>query len=296
MNNLILGTVQLGIPYGIANTVGQPNQAEANAIVGSAYNGGITFFDTAQAYGQSESVLGAALAQHSIQDKVHVITKLSPELPHTAEALKKTLLQSSKKLGVSRFYCVMLHREEQLPLLDGDVGRVLAEQQKQGLLEHIGISVYTPKKALEALRHPLISVIQLPANIFDRRFEQAGVFTLAEELSKEIHIRSVFLQGAVLMPAAALPACLAELVPSVQKLHILAQKYTVRIACLALGFMQDRYRNAKILFGAEAAWQVSENMNYIRQAAALPPFVWKECERLLPPQTAELLNPALWKR
>lgn len=66
-----------------------------------------------------------------------------------------------------------------------------------GRVQKIGISVYEPEAALEALNHPRVDVVQIPSSIFDRRFITAGVFEIAKTLKKELHVRSVFLQGRV---------------------------------------------------------------------------------------------------
>jgi len=55
-SHLVLGTAQLGLPYGIANQTGQPDQVVATAIIREAWNQGIREFDTAQGYGDSEQV------------------------------------------------------------------------------------------------------------------------------------------------------------------------------------------------------------------------------------------------
>ena len=77
---LVLGTAQLGMSYGIANSMGQPDQDVANAIVREAWDSGICKFDTAQAYGDSERVLGAALNVLGVVSVAKVISKLDPRL------------------------------------------------------------------------------------------------------------------------------------------------------------------------------------------------------------------------
>ena len=104
---LILGTVQLGQPYGIANTTGQPEQQEANSIVRTAWDAGIMLFDTAQGYGNSESVLGAALRHCNATDTARIITKLAPTLPADAPDLRSSVTRSLRTLGVKKLYCLM---------------------------------------------------------------------------------------------------------------------------------------------------------------------------------------------
>ena len=63
---LVLGTVQLGLDYGIANENGKPTQDQATAIIQKAWDNGIREFDTAQAYVTIENVLGIALKKLGI--------------------------------------------------------------------------------------------------------------------------------------------------------------------------------------------------------------------------------------
>ena len=59
---LALGTVQLGIPYGIANQTGMPDDTTALEILRAAHEHGYTWLDTAAGYGQSEAVIGRLAA------------------------------------------------------------------------------------------------------------------------------------------------------------------------------------------------------------------------------------------
>ena len=57
-----MGTAQLGMAYGVANLAGRPSAAQASALIATCVARGITWFDTAEAYGDSELVLGQAFA------------------------------------------------------------------------------------------------------------------------------------------------------------------------------------------------------------------------------------------
>src|ERR1700759_4097627 len=72
---LVMGSVQLGLAYGAANRTGKPSREAALRLVEHAVDGGISQFDTARAYGDSEYRLGEALAERKT---VRAITKLSP--------------------------------------------------------------------------------------------------------------------------------------------------------------------------------------------------------------------------
>ena len=75
-SKITLGTVQFGLDYGIANTDGKPSYEKARDIVATACENGITSFDTAAAYGDSEKVLGQIFKELQIKDKVQVVSKV----------------------------------------------------------------------------------------------------------------------------------------------------------------------------------------------------------------------------
>lgn len=292
----ILGTAQLGMPYGIANVAGQPDRTSAIAIVSAALENGVVFFDTAQAYGASETVLGEALHACGGAARAQIITKLQPDLPDSFAALLELAHASIVRLGVASLYCLMLHREEALSLLSGSVGRALSRCLETGLAKNAGISVYTPHAALQALRHPLISIVQIPTSLFDRRFEDAGVFALAQKLGKELHIRSIFLQGIVCMDPWALPPGLQGLAPTLERFRAACEKEGCTQTQGALGWILRRYPGSRIVFGAERPGQVRENLDFARRWDRLSPAYWQATADLRPPQIPELLNPALWPR
>lgn len=295
-SSLILGTVQFGLDYGIANSQGKPDQEQVNAIVRFALANDVTTFDTAQDYGDSEQVLGLALKKASASEHVRVITKLAPSVAQSGETVAQSLERSRQRLAVPGFFCVMLHKEEQLHLLFGTLGQRLAALKKDGLLKNIGISVYTPKCALAALANPLIDIVQLPASLFDRRFEQAGVFMAAQMLGKEIHIRSIFLQGALLMQPEALPSFLKPIEQNLARFRELCRANALAPSQAALLWIQQRYPCAKIIFGAESPRQLRENLDAAIWQKGIPPMLIEQLNTCLPPQDEEILNPSLWKR
>ena len=74
-SKITLSTVQFGLDYGIANTGGKPSYEKSRDIVATAYENGITSFDTAAAYGDSEKVLGQIFQELKIKNKVQVGSK-----------------------------------------------------------------------------------------------------------------------------------------------------------------------------------------------------------------------------
>ena len=294
LSRLVLGTVQLGLDYGIANTSGKPSQNIANSIVAASYGGGIRCFDTALAYGESEAVLGRALKEGGIRD-VKIVSKCSPELSDNAgDELLRDVERSLDRLGVKSLYCLMLHDEDHLELLHGEIGDALELLVGQRKVKRVGISVYTPQRALEALEHPMINVLQVPASLFDRRFESAGFFFKAKTLGKEIHIRSTLLQGVLCMEPEKLPPFLQELSPSLTEFRSVCLERGITPAAAALAWCLTAYPDASVLFGAETERQVLDNLEAV--PLAKENFLMDKLTAILPPQKEEVLSPLYWSR
>ncbi len=204
-SRLALGTVQFGLPYGVANSGGQVGLEEAAAIVAAARTVGIDTLDTAIAYGDSEARLG----QIGVPGWC-VVTKLPavPESCPDVSAWVKTAVDGSlERLKIGRLHGLLVHRSDQLLGTQGEaLSKALAQIKAQGLVEKIGVSIYGPEE-LDALwpRHPL-DLVQAPFNIFDRRMAETGWFTKLHAAGIEIHARSAFLQGLLMMKPSERPA------------------------------------------------------------------------------------------
>jgi aryl-alcohol dehydrogenase-like predicted oxidoreductase len=293
-SQLILGTVQLGLPYGIANETGQPPEDQAFEMIRLAVENGVLTFDTAQSYGTSEAVLGNAINQLGNKDYIKIITKL----PHTFEVAnaRRLLAESMQRLQVQEIHCLMLHKEEQLVLLDGALGDELHSYLELGLIHHIGVSVYTPEAALAALQHPSVSIVQVPASVFDRRFEQAGVFEIARQNSKSVHIRSALLQGVLCMTPDKLPSYLISLAEPLTAFRQLCYSHQIAPAHAAIGWLLFRYPGMGVIFGADSPEQLVENMELLSKFFEVTVDFWSKLSSICPEQSAALLNPTFWKK
>lgn len=260
-SRLVLGTVQLGMDYGVANRQGKPSEDNAQAIVAAAWEGGVRLFDTAQGYGDSEAVLGSVFSRLGIVAEARVVTKLHPAMDLlNAGLVRRSVEASLERLGCSKAYGLMLHREEQLELWGQGLGNTLRGLVRDGLAERLGVSVYSPDAALAVLRTEGFDMIQVPSNVLDQRFERAGVFAIAEKLGKEVHVRSVFLQGLFFLEPGDLRGNLAHAGPVLRRLRGLAGEAGLSLQQFALAYARVAWPQASILFGAEAPGQVRENL------------------------------------
>jgi aryl-alcohol dehydrogenase-like predicted oxidoreductase len=195
---LALGTVQFGLPYGIANQGGQVSLAEAGAMLRRARDSGVDTLDTAISYGESERRLG----EIGVRDW-QIISKL-PATPDGCGDVEKwvadELAGSLQRLKVEGLYGLMLHRPQQLLENNGaKLYRALEQARDHGLVRKIGISIYSPDELnLVRAKYP-IDIVQAPFNVMDRRLIATGWLERLASQGTELHVRSIFLQGLLLM-------------------------------------------------------------------------------------------------
>ena len=292
-SRLVLGTAQLGMEYGIANTTGHPDIKKACAIVQSAWEGGIREFDTAQAYGISEKVLGKAIAENNLNKRAMITTKLNSKINHLSKrAVFNSVEQSLRNIGISKFKCIMMHGEHVLQQWNNGTGKIMDELIGSNLVEWIGISVYSPHAALRAMENESITAIQIPSNILDRRFEKAGLF--GDNLSKktQMYVRSVFLQGLLLSDPDTLPSKIMYTRPILNRFAALSRRYDISKLELALGYAKEAYIRAKIIIGVETPEQISENLRVWK--SRFPTHLVQEAEKSFQGVDEKILNPFLW--
>ena len=205
INRIALGTVQFSQDYGVANHTGQVPQPEAHSMLHLADSNGIDTLDTAIAYGDCEKMLGKAGVR-----RFRVITKL-PEAPKGCSDISpwvhEQVLASLARLGVSSMYGLLLHQPAQLLGAQGEnLYRSLQELKEKGLVRKIGVSIYNPHDLKEISRTFQFDLIQAPFNLVDRRLEKTGWLKKLKDKGIEIHTRSAFLQGLLLMSPKIIPA------------------------------------------------------------------------------------------
>lgn len=290
---LVLGTAQLGMAYGVANRHGAPDSATAAAIVQAAWDGGVREFDTARAYGDSEAVLGRALRDLGLAGAARIVTKTDPAWDgQDAGQLRRDVEESLRRLGVERVSGLLLHRENLLERWDGGLGAMLRGLVDQGLVERVGVSVYSAAATHTALALDGMGLIQLPSNILDRRFEAAGIFAQTAQQGATVHVRSVFLQGLLLMDPQQVPQRLSGARGVVEEFQLLAAAYGLTPPEAALGYATRAYAGAGVLFGAETAEQVRANLAAASRGVT-DAFV-AEARRRFAAVPEQILNPSLW--
>jgi aryl-alcohol dehydrogenase-like predicted oxidoreductase len=283
---LALGTAQLGMKYGVANNIGRPSDVEVKKILQLASLHGVNTLDTAIAYGNCEERLGKI----GVSDW-QIISKL-PALRGDSKNIDKevrVLVQDSlRRLGVERIHGLLLHHPSQLLEKNGvALYRALEQVKQEGLVQKIGISIYDPLSLETFLLSFNFDIVQLPVNPFDRRVVISDWASRLKSLGIELHVRSIFLQGLLLMQKEKRPTQFDRWSPLWNKWHEWLQDMDMTSLQACLGFVSSIPLVDRILVGVESADQLLEVIEIMKKPAIVIP-------QELASDDLDLINPANW--
>lgn len=284
-SRLALGTVQFGLAYGIANQAGQVTRADAAAILAAARAGGLDTLDTAIAYGDSEACLGAAgVAGWRVVSK---LPTLPDDCPDVAAWVATQLAASLGRLGVDRLHGLLLHNPRQLLGAQGTaLAAALRSARADGLVGRIGVSIYAPDDL--AAIYPVLppDLVQAPLNLVDRRLVESGWLQRLADDGVEVHTRSSFLQGLLLMPQ--LPARFAPWRTLWARWQDWLAGHPGQAAAACLAYPLGLPQVARVVIGVDSPAQFAELLaasQALPAAGELPDLACAD-ERLI--------NPSLW--
>ena len=203
-SKLAIGSANFGLDYGLCNTSGKLSTKEISAILFFAQKAGIEVVDTAEAYGDSEARIGSLCdnAQFNFVTKIGV----GYENEFFDQNVNNSVKQSCRRLKQSQLYAVMLHRPEVLLSSQAsEVVRELYTLKERGIISKVGISVYSPEIIAAISKLIKLDIVQVPFNIFDQQILSSGWSDKLKRKGVEIHTRSVFLQGLLLIKQSNLP-------------------------------------------------------------------------------------------
>ncbi len=251
---LCLGTAQFGLPYGITNKAGQVAESEVRRILAVAAQHGIEMFDTAQAYGSAESVLGQC-------SPPPLRRRLISKLPAQADpdVWEQSFQASLIRLQTDRLDGFLLHRSADL--LGPQADRLLDWLESlgdRGLVQRLGVSIYDASE-LEGLPLDRLQLVQLPLSLYDQRLLQDGTVDQLKSAGLAVHARSLLLQGLLLKPADQWPLFLS---PGFREhhrqlmLHLTERGLSLLHAALALARSCDGLE--AVLVGVLSAEELSE--------------------------------------
>jgi aryl-alcohol dehydrogenase-like predicted oxidoreductase len=283
---IVLGTVQLGLDYGINNSTGKPSVEEALSILDLARKSEIKFLDTAKAYGTAIQVIGKF---HQKRPAFHIISKFHV---HNGVFEEAEFSQDLKTLNIASMEALLFHSFADYKNNQQEISK-LEQLKAEKKLNKIGVSIYTNNELEEVIDDGRIDVIQLPFNLLDNDNWRGKLLLKAKEKGKEIHVRSVFLQGLFFQNTEEVPSKLLSLIPYLRAIHEIAQDLNLTIEQLALMYVLQQSYIDKVLFGVDNLHQLQTNVYLIQD---LPKFDVRDIvNTTIEVQEMTLLNPVNWK-
>lgn len=288
MMRLALGTAQFGLPYGIANQDGQVKRSAVKTMLQLAAANGIDTLDTAIAYGESEACLGEVGTQN-----FKLITKL-PAVPDSCTDVsgwvQEQVAASLARLGVNALYGLLLHRPQQLLESDGKIlFQTLQGLKKTGQVQKVGVSIYTPSELEVLTPRYRFDLVQAPFNLVDRRLHTSGWLKRLKDEGVEIHTRSAFLQGLLLMSQDSIPNKFSPWADLWDKWHDWLEHHAASAVQGCLAFPLSFSEIDRVVVGADSVSQLQQIISAASSDAPvdLPDL---QCD------AENLINPAHWSQ
>jgi aryl-alcohol dehydrogenase-like predicted oxidoreductase len=289
-----LGTVQFGLDYGVSNRKGITEATEVREILTLAWKSGITILDTAVSYGMSEEIIGQSTpegASFQIVTKTPIFKKDRIDKAD-ATRLKKTFSKSLTRLEQPAVYGLLVHHANDLLVPGGPyLWQAMEGLKETGLVKKIGASVYSPREIEELAEKYGLDLIQLPVNVFDQRMIHGGYLRHLKGLGIEIHSRSVFLQGLLLMTPEELSPYFNPIRPMMMQFHSTLQNQRISPLAAALRFVYRQPEIDYIIAGVNNHAHLEEIINVVHNMETWGNFDFS----VYAVHEESIINPSLWR-
>jgi aryl-alcohol dehydrogenase-like predicted oxidoreductase len=287
-NKLILGTVQMGLNYGVNNIIGRNSEKVCHEILLNAYLSGIRTLDTAEAYGVAHHIIGKFHKNYPL-NRFSIITKLPHEI--NKNSIETRVKEYLNELGVENIDVLMFHTFQSFEKNYSAI-KLLEVLKEKGLVKNIGVSVYENFELRKLIDEDFVSVIQLPYNLFDNFSIRGELMQKLKSKGKIIHTRSAFLQGLFFKNRKDNNEIVRKLNKELLIIDNIANNCTITIEELALNYCIQEENVDNVIIGVDSIEQLRSNLKATN--TLLKSEILNEINEIKVDDLA-LLNPSLWK-
>ena len=287
---LIIGTAQWGLDYGISNSKGKTDKCEVENILKTAKQYGINTLDTASAYGDAEKIIGELKTEDS-----KIITKISigdqdKDAKESRKDMHNKVKRSFSDLGEFKLEGVLVHDPDNLETCKNSWSwDALKDIKEEGYMEKIGISVYNPSQAEKLAEIYKPDIIQLPFNAFDQKAANLGTLKRLKDEGIEIHARSIFLQGLLLMNIKDISKYFSPWMSEIERWHKYCFKNKLTLLEGAIANAMNEENIDKFLVGIEDTRQLVQIVD-VSKRQVRNSFKSSQSE-----SNEGLINPSKWR-
>ena len=288
IEKIILGTVQMGLDYGINNSSGKISLDNSCMIFSKAFELGIDTIDTAEAYGNAHQVIGKF---HLLNPKIKfkVITKIPHDI--IAREIEQKIRTYINDLNVDSLEVLMFHSFESYES-NRSVIKDLNNLKNLGLIKHIGVSVYTNNQIETLLNNDDINVVQMPFNLLDNESIRGDLMNKMKVKGKIIHTRSTFLQGLFFKENFEKSIISQKLSNELIAVKKISKEENVSISNLAFSYCLNQKNIDQVLIGVDSEIQLIQNTNALNYKIDKKTIKKINAIKV---NNSDLLNPSLWR-
>lgn len=287
MSKIILGTVQMGLDYGINNELGKISLDDSHRILLNAHVSGIKALDTAEAYGNAHKVIGEFHKSYP-NYRFNIVTKV----PHSIEenSIEIKIKEYLEDLEVNCLEILMFHSFDSFKSNQFTVDKLL-ELKSKGLINHIGVSVYTNDQLEYLLDKDDITVVQLPFNLLDNYSVRGDLLEELKLKGKIIHSRSAFLQGLFFKKINDENIIVKKLQSELGILNEIAIHSNCSMEELALSYCLHQKNIDNVIIGVDSVDHLNKNIK--ASSYKIEEDTIQKIDSIKIKDT-DLLNPSLW--
>jgi aryl-alcohol dehydrogenase-like predicted oxidoreductase len=258
-SRIVLGTVQFGMSYGVSNQPGKTIKSDVVDILNYAHNNGINYLDTASAYGDSEIIIGE-LANKNHWRIITKVPSIKDDKNNNCKLMVKELFyESLNNLNRDSIDSLLIHSCDDLFTNYGrELFEAILELKDDKKVSKIGVSVYNKNQIDRLLRDYDIDTIQIPINILDQRLIAGNYLSQIKDCGLEVHARSIFLQGLLLMSSKDIPPFFKPITKQLKLFQIKAREMSISTLSLALSYVFSLEELDYILIGVNNLKQLKE--------------------------------------
>ena len=299
LSSFMLGTVQLGMEYGLGADKAKPSEEKAIAVLDRAMELGVNCLDTANNYGDSEAIIGRWLAKRRAEKKdlPWVVTKIGPLKHGSYDILRDDILRQTEgccqRLNMDTLDCLMIHDFESYATDSDSVRKIFEEMKSQNLYRYSAISAYS-RHDYGVLADSGFDAVQIPLNVFDWLQIENGGMEKLEKSGMMVFVRSVFLQGMVFHTPETLDPRLAMCKPMVEKYVELCKEFDLAPDVLALSFVRSVPGVTATVLGCDNAQQLEANCQLIDKTVDLTKEQWNKLREAFVDVDRDAVNPGVW--
>lgn len=287
-SKLILGTVQLGLNYGINNKSGKVSFKECNKILTDSYNSGIKTLDTAELYGDAHKIIGY-FHRRNKSKRFDIITKFPKDIK--IQTIEDKVYNYIEVLAVNHIEVLMFHSFESYKS-NKDILNLLIKLKLKGIINHIGVSLYNNEDIECILDDNTISIVQLPFNLLDNISLRGELISKLKQRGKIVHTRSAFLQGLFFKNLDDTSTIVQELSLELTILNNIREKLNCSIEQLALAYCLQQKNIDNVIIGVDSSFQL--NYNFKASKYKLDKSIIQLIDNINV-KKIDLLNPTTWK-